>query len=99
VIVDRAGGATDLLFEPFTPGAALRQPGGRCEARRDADGRWSARVTLDALPDGAGIQVGVADNDDTYHTQWRWLAPGGAAGRWPLGPGAEPGPQPAGTAP
>jgi hypothetical protein len=24
------------------------------------------------------LQVGVADNDDTYHTQWRWLAPEGA---------------------
>ncbi len=24
------------------------------------------------------IQVGVADNDDTYHTQWRWLAPDAA---------------------
>jgi hypothetical protein len=21
------------------------------------------------------VQIGVADNDDTYHTQWRWLAP------------------------
>jgi hypothetical protein len=24
----------------------------------------------------------VADNDDTYHTQWRWLAPGGRSGSW-----------------
>jgi hypothetical protein len=32
----------------------------------------------------AGIQVGVADNDRTYHTQWRWLAPGGAEGWWPM---------------
>jgi hypothetical protein len=88
VIVDRAGGATDLLFEPFTPGASMRQAGGRCEARRDADGRWSARVTLDAAAGEVGaMQVGVADNDDTYHTQWRWLAPGGSAGRWPLSGG------------
>jgi hypothetical protein len=32
------------------------------------------------------LQVGVADNDDTFHTQWRWLAPRGAAGSWPLRP-------------
>ncbi|MFM1935396.1 MAG: hypothetical protein RI990_355, partial [Planctomycetota bacterium] len=30
------------------------------------------------------LQVGVADNDDTFHTQWRWMAPGGAKGRWSL---------------
>jgi hypothetical protein len=39
------------------------------------------------MPAGAApktLQVGVADNDDTYHTQWRWLAPGGANGRWLL---------------
>jgi len=25
--------------------------------------------------DGLPVNVGVADNDETYHTQWRWLAP------------------------
>ena len=30
------------------------------------------------LPSELDLQVGVADNDDTYHTQWRWLAPEGA---------------------
>jgi hypothetical protein len=78
----------------------MRQAGGRCEARRDADGRWSARVTLDAAAGEVGaMQVGVADNDDTYHTQWRWLAPGGPAGRWPLRREATPGARPAGTSP
>lgn len=28
-------------------------------------------TSWDALP----INVGIADNDETYHTQWRWLAP------------------------
>lgn len=34
---------------------------------------------LQAEPRGGDIRinVGVADNDDTYHTQWRWLAPAG----------------------
>jgi hypothetical protein len=38
------------------------------------------QVSAKALPAGtplAGlpINLGVADNDSTYHTQWRWLAP------------------------
>jgi hypothetical protein len=37
-------------------------------------------VARSALPkgasiDGLAINLGVADNDETYHTQWRWLAP------------------------
>lgn len=39
---------------------------------------WSAQVRLPGLLDDGRplrLQVGVADNDDTYHTQWRWLAP------------------------
>jgi hypothetical protein len=37
-------------------------------------------VAQSALPDGSTadglrINIGVADNDNTYHTQWRWLAP------------------------
>jgi hypothetical protein len=43
---------------------------------------WSVQVRVDsaALPSGARlaglpINVGVADNDETFHTQWRWLAP------------------------
>jgi len=33
-------------------------------------GEWSRSATP-TIP----LQIGVADNDDTYHTQWRWLAP------------------------
>lgn len=46
------------------------------------EGRWRLviRVRRSALPEGARlaelpVNVGVADNDETYHTQWRWLAP------------------------
>jgi hypothetical protein len=40
----------------------------------------SLRVLPEALPSGSGVDglslnIGVADNDETYHTQWRWLAP------------------------
>ena len=43
---------------------------------------WSLQLSVraDALPTGARlsdlpINLGVADNDETFHTQWRWLAP------------------------
>ncbi|MCX5651316.1 MAG: metallophosphoesterase [Planctomycetota bacterium] len=43
---------------------------------------WSLQLSVraDALPAGARladlpVNLGVADNDETFHTQWRWLAP------------------------
>jgi hypothetical protein len=42
---------------------------------------WRAQVRIprNAWPtpsaEGVPLQIGIADNDDTYHTQWRWLAP------------------------
>lgn len=45
-------------------------------------GEWHLKLTLDAslLPEGnpIPINIGIADNDGHYHTQWRWLAPKGA---------------------
>lgn len=45
---------------------------------------WTLQLSFaeQALPAGARlndlrVNVGVADNDDTFHTQWRWLAPRG----------------------
>ena len=49
-----------------------------------AQTQWQLTLTLDASAlwngngdegDGVAINLGVADNDETYHTQWRWLAP------------------------
>lgn len=47
-----------------------------------AERMWhlSLIVGAGALPEGARldglpINIGVADNDETYHTQWRWVAP------------------------
>jgi predicted phosphodiesterase len=44
--------------------------------------RLELAVSPEALPEGMRgaaaeipINLGVADNDQTYHTQWRWLAP------------------------
>jgi hypothetical protein len=44
------------------------------------------QVMPEALPsgtelDGMSVNIGVADNDETYHTQWRWLAPRQAPAR------------------
>jgi hypothetical protein len=43
----------------------------------DEDGwRFSLRLPERFFPKpGDRFNVGVADNDWTYHTQWRWLAP------------------------
>jgi hypothetical protein len=80
----------EVLYEPFTKGCAL-PAGARASVTADGDGPWTARI---ALPlngrTPAGLQVGVADNDRTYHTQWRWLAPGGSGGWWPIAPGTAP---------
>lgn len=47
-------------------------------------------VARTALPqgselDGLAVNLGVADNDETYHTQWRWLAPRATPARIQLG--------------
>ena len=49
-------------------------------AKTSAAWHLSLIVAQSALPDGSTadglrINIGVADNDNTYHTQWRWLAP------------------------
>jgi hypothetical protein len=85
---DPAGQLLDEAFhwEPFTPGATL-DGGGRAEVRRRDDGGWTAWLRLPLRGRTVErLQVGVADNDETYHTQWRWLAPGGRGGSWQAGP-------------
>ena len=81
------GKGIDSLCEPFTPGFACADPGCGWAFDRQADGTgWTARLEA-RLPAGTAVtavQVGIADNDDTFHTQWRWLAPGGAKGNWTL---------------
>ena len=101
ILLDRDGAPPlDVLLEPRTPGFAPPPGVAVTEDRPEgplADGRPGWRLTLAVASDRApkGIQVGIADNDDTFHTQWRWLAPGGAKGRWTVGTT----PSPGGTAP
>lgn len=89
ILATRSGGTVvDTLCEPFTAGFRCADPGCAWTFGRQADGTgWTARLEA-RLPAGSevtALQVGIADNDDTYHTQWRWLAPGGAKGTWALG--------------
>ncbi len=74
---DSAGAGT-LLVEPFTPLVHCNRDGVKPVVTKGQEnaGSWWAQMewTLDAgLP--TTLNVGVADNDQTYHTQWRWLAP------------------------
>lgn len=89
LLPDGPEGERELLLEPFTPaGGALMAvgPDGSLREIADAkvdsfgvdDGGWRIALRLPErfLPKrGDRINVGVADNDWTYHTQWRWLAP------------------------
>jgi hypothetical protein len=86
---DGPEGERDLLFEPFSPGSgtpravgadgSLRPvPDAEIDAFAVEDGAWRVALRLPARfrpKPGDRINLGVADNDWTYHTQWRWLAP------------------------
>lgn len=58
------------------------------------ESRWTLllEVPKSALPEGASldgleVNLGVADNDETYHTQWRSLAPRSTPARLRMAPG------------
>ncbi|MBM4111155.1 MAG: hypothetical protein FJ254_07370 [Phycisphaerae bacterium] len=63
-------------WEPST-GSVLGPTNGPAFERVSSTDGWSARCTIpsELLKEVSGINIGVADNDDTYHTQWRWLSP------------------------
>ncbi|MFM7807930.1 MAG: hypothetical protein ACKPEA_08355 [Planctomycetota bacterium] len=66
------------IAEPFTPAisasASARAP--QVTSGSLPSGGWWAELRI-PVPAGlpSRLNVGVADNDNTYHTQWRWLAP------------------------
>lgn len=81
-------GLSEWLFEPFNGNAVFGAGGTAEEAIVLADSAgWTHRVRV-PWPGGrfnpaagGSVNVGVADNDETYHTQWRWLAPRDFAAR------------------
>jgi hypothetical protein len=89
LLPDGPDGERELLFEPFTPGrgtlmavgadGSLRPiPDAEIDAFAVEDATWRLAVRLPERfrpAPGHRINIGVADNDWTYHTQWRWLAP------------------------
>ncbi len=76
-------GATTPVVRALSPDKKRLDPTDAVAATLLAnDARWvlELRVSEGALPrgaalDGLPVNIGVADNDETYHTQWRWLAP------------------------
>jgi hypothetical protein len=72
------------IAEPFTPQASASSDSRRPEVSsgETPGGGWWAELRIPA-PKGlpTALNVGVADNDNTYHTQWRWLAPTDAPAR------------------
>jgi len=74
---DNAGAAA-LLVEPFTPFIQCDRKGVDAKFTHGSDesGTWWAQIEIpltNGLP--TTLNVGVADNDEHYHTLWRWLAP------------------------
>lgn len=66
------------MAEPFTPSSSANAPARTPQATSGSlpSGGWWAELRV-PMPSGlpTRLNVGVADNDNTYHTQWRWLAP------------------------
>ena len=77
------------VVRALSPDRSRLEPSGDLLATlvRSPDGSrgWTllVEVTAKAVPPtggasglaGLALNIGVADNDETYHTQWRWLAP------------------------
>jgi len=89
LLPDGPEGERELLFEPFAPGqgtlmavgpgGSLREvPGFEIDAFAVDGDAWRIALRLPGRfrpKPGDRMNLGVADNDETYHTQWRWLAP------------------------
>lgn len=80
------GALTSSAFaEPFRSDAVWTVEADRGARRSDRvrlervetlpNGRWRALFAVVNPEAEIRLNVGVADNDETYHTQWRWLAP------------------------
>ena len=75
-----ADGEGWVIAEPFTPNVTSVSPARAAAASSGSlPGGWWAELRI-PMPSGlpSCVNVGVADNDNTYHTQWRWLAPNDA---------------------
>ncbi|MGI9014372.1 MAG: metallophosphoesterase family protein [Phycisphaerales bacterium] len=87
--VGRRGEERIWYVEPFLSDTLWSVDRNRSDARSvgsvdttTSESGWTCRVVVNDVLGHAGqnedvilINIGIADNDDTYHTQWRWLAP------------------------
>lgn len=67
----------DTGIEPLTPPGQSVPNVMVKPVQRDQDGTWKVTLSIPWSDETMAINVGVADNDETYHTQWRWLTPEG----------------------
>jgi hypothetical protein len=73
-----AKGEVTVVAEPFTPWSACTRDGLAAKVTSGVlqPSGWWAEIRIPLLQGPAtALNAGVADNDQTYHTQWRWLAP------------------------
>ena len=65
-----------FFIEPFSPWSACSRsdlkPVTRMGKLNGAAGWW---LEVELPQSTRTVNVGVADNDETYHTQWRWMIP------------------------
>jgi len=82
------------VLRALSPDRSRAEPSGELGltliAGRGEEWMLTMDVARTALPAGAtleglAVNLGVADNDETYHTQWRWLAPRGNPARLRMG--------------
>ncbi len=85
-LVEFSPQGVDRIFEASADGVAVVEASGSDRPLADwdpIDGGWRVQMRIPrtawSIPPSKTVplQIGVADNDDTYHTQWRWLAPSG----------------------
>lgn len=87
-------GVVGFYIEPFGSERVWRIEGrtARVETEAEAiliepepgtEAGWRLRVIVPVPMEGFGLNIGVADNDETYHTQWRYLAPRDVPARVP----------------
>ncbi len=82
LVIESGGQKREWLVEPFNGNKVF---GDGCMADPPTvlpdGGGWTQRIRVPwpggrfQPGPGSTVNLGVADNDDTYHTQWRWLAP------------------------
>ena len=95
ILIGPRGREREFYFDPFmldqshavVPESSANLPQPQISSPIMTKEGWQVTIALPSatwadMMDDRGhlaINIGIADNDETYHTQWRWLAPA----KWP----------------